>query len=103
MFIRIFILSLLILFASTSFASGDVLSSKKGNFSKGNFSENSVWNKNSKNDYKRQLGPPGPGGGTGGHPAPISGGIYILLAGSALFIAKKIKNEIESHQNEHKT
>ena len=95
---KIPIISILIILFSISFTYGESMPNKKGNFSKGSFSKNSTWS-NTKGNNKKQLGPPGPGGGTGGNPAPISNGMYILLIGSTIFLTKKISNEIKSHKN----
>lgn len=66
-------------------------SKKSKSFSKGKFSKSSSWNKDGGN--VKGIGPPGPGGGDGGNPVPISGGLSFLLIGSAIYFGKKIRDE----------
>jgi hypothetical protein len=63
---------------------------KTGNFKKSTFKDNTAWSKNSKG-----TGLPGPGDATGGNPAPISGGLSILIIGSLVFLGKKVHDEMK--------
>ena len=65
-------------------------SKKTGNFKKSAFKDNTAWSKDSKG-----TGLPGPGDATGGNPAPISGGLSILIVGSLVFLGKKVRDEIK--------
>lgn len=95
--ISILLISFVVIIFTTnlSFADGrqpPPPSKKSKNFSKSKFAKGSKWDNNS-GAPDRTLGPPGPGGGTGGNPIPISSGLSFLLIGSAIYFGKKLHDE----------
>lgn len=66
--------------------------SKSGNFESDNFSKSSSSSTSFKPDAS-QNAVPGPGGGSGGNPVPISSGMWILLLGSSVYLLKKARKE----------
>ncbi len=90
---------ILIAFALIVFTTGSVFadgkipppsSKKNGNFKKGTFSKSNSWSNNGK-----ALTPPDPSGGGTGNPVPISNGLAFLIIGSAIYFAKRVKDENE--------
>ncbi len=90
---NIIIITSLLLLPFVSFADNEppAQSSKKGNFSETSFSTDNKWNKDG-----TALAPPNANdAGTTGSKAPISGGLWILIAGSTFYFAKRIRKELK--------
>jgi len=67
-------------------------SGKSGNFSKKSFSQNSNFSKNGE-----VITPPNTSGAGSGNAAPISGGLLILITGSALYLTKRIYDDYKTN------
>jgi LPXTG-motif cell wall-anchored protein len=84
------ILLILTITANSVFADGQPppTSNKNGNFSKKTFSKDNSWSREGK-----ALSPPNPNTGGTGNRIPISGGLAILLIGSATYLLKRVRDE----------
>lgn len=91
--IKIFIVFAFLIFtANHLFADGDQppsSSNKSGNFSKKSFSSKNAWSNNGKSTGAI----PTPGSSGTGDKIPISNGLLILIAGSLIFISKRVHKE----------
>lgn len=84
-----------LIFFSLIASADDGGSSKSGSeFSNNAFTSASE----SSSDQIKRIGPPGPGGGTGGNPIPVNGGLLILTVGSFIIWSLKIRKQLQDDQ-----
>ncbi|MDA3894161.1 MAG: hypothetical protein PF517_21075 [Salinivirgaceae bacterium] len=87
-FILAFCLSLIGNYAYCQLDNKEKQRIKKGKFERKAFEKSDA-------DRNKSVGPPGPGGGTGGDPIPISNGLIMLLVGSTVYLSKKVFKEFK--------